>query len=101
MTDGSLVVGATVSNDTVPSDFFLATQGVVFRLGWDGALLEPARQADLLLRERYAASALPLGDGRSLVLATNGCCRSLRGVLLSRDASGALAETPASHDSAL
>jgi hypothetical protein len=101
MTDGSILVAALVSNDTIPTPWDPATQGVVFRMGSNGALLDPPRPADLLFQQRFAALAQPTGDGRSLVLANTGCCEDLRGLLLSRDASGALEESPASRDSAL
>ena len=52
LTDGSLLVGATGSNDHIHGDG-PATQGMVFRLGSDGALLDPPRPADRLLEQRY------------------------------------------------
>jgi len=101
MTDGNVLVAATVSNDNIPTAWDPATQAVVFRMASNGALLEQPRQGDLLFQQRHVALAQPVGEGRSLLLATNGCCTNLRGLLLSRDASGALDETPASRDSAL
>jgi hypothetical protein len=98
--DGNLLVSAEVSDDTIPTAWFPASLGVLFRISAEGRLLDPPPPALALMRERVPAYTELLPDGSGLVLATPGCCRDLGAVLLSRDVSGALTEAPGTLDGA-
>lgn len=98
--DGSLLLVAAVTDDTVPTAWDPATLGVQFRLSATGELLSPATTPVDLLKGRALTEVEVLSDGRAMVLAASGCCSNQRSVLVTRDGAGVLAQAPLSQDAA-
>lgn len=98
--DGSLLVAATVADDTVATAWDPVTVGVQFRITATGLLLTSLVEPVESLKQRSPTDVEVLPDGRGMLLAGQGCCVTLRSVLMTRDEAGVLSEAPVSDDAA-
>ena len=96
--DDSLLLAATVADDTVATSWHPATLGIQFRLSATGELPAPPFAAADSLKGRALTAVEVLSDGRAMLLAEPGCCSALRTVLMASDGTGGLAEASVSAD---